>query len=159
MREGLSFVIAGASAVKVITAYLRIERRRAPLLKRLRSLNVVVAVDDERGTTGQSPPRGIDNRMAARGNDANLCQADAAQVIGQPVGALFQIIRMLWLRTDGRKAEKRFQFVDKPGPMSASIVESVMRIQGSPQFDWALVFVEASSSRFVRRRQAAMNML
>ncbi len=45
MSEELSFVVAGASAIQVVTTYLRFERRSAPLGKRVCGLHVVMAVD------------------------------------------------------------------------------------------------------------------
>ena len=71
--------------------------------------------------------------LALRQKYFHALQANAPQVIGQPVGTLLQIIRMLGLGTDAWKTEKLFKLRDKLCPASTSIAESAIRIQSSPQ--------------------------
>ena len=62
-RHVVRLAVAGAARVDLAIADGRLERRRLPLLERVRGLDVVVAVDEERGRPLGSGPLGVDGRV------------------------------------------------------------------------------------------------
>src|SRR5438270_11735273 len=56
VEKELAFVVDGAARENLSFAHRRLERRCRPKVERLRRLNLVVAVDQPRGTPGPLPP-------------------------------------------------------------------------------------------------------
>ena len=64
VRKHLAFVVGGATGVEVAVADGRLEGGADPLVDRVGRLDVVVAVDQRDGGTGDRGGLGVDQRMA-----------------------------------------------------------------------------------------------
>ena len=86
VHEELALVVAGAARVDPLVLVARLERRADPLLERVGRLDVVVAVDEDRGgvVAGVQPLRG-DDRMRRRLVDLGPLDADARQLGHDPL--------------------------------------------------------------------------
>jgi hypothetical protein len=89
------------------------ERRRLPLVERLSGLDIVVRIAKRSGLSGSMQPVGVNQRMATRGNDLDVLEADALEVICDDVGGLEDVGLVLLGGADTGDAEKRFEFVDE----------------------------------------------
>jgi hypothetical protein len=113
VTEELSFIVGRAAGVEVESFYRRSKGRSVPFRNGLSRQDIVMPIDDHRGTIRSTHPGGIDNRIAARWDYLDPLKADALQVPRQPVSALFCIEAPLRLRADAGKAQKFFQLRDE----------------------------------------------
>ena len=75
-NQRLAFVVAGAAGEDIVAADFGFKGRGFPEFERVRRLDVVVAVEEERGLAGGAGEFGIDQRVAVfRFNESRLGQA------------------------------------------------------------------------------------
>ena len=122
VRKKLSFIVTGAAGVKVVVLEDRSERWRAPFSQGLSRKNIIVAIDNQRGTAGSAPPRGIHDRIAPGRNDTNAIQASASEMPRQPGRATPDVGCARRLRTNARKAKKFLGFGNELRTMDAGVV-------------------------------------
>jgi hypothetical protein len=91
MREELSLVVTGSSAIKPAILDDRIEGRMPPLIERLDRLDIVVPVNENCGTARDVPRCCVNDWMKACGNNANLVQAYFFEVPRKPRCAILKI--------------------------------------------------------------------
>src|SRR5262249_51190843 len=123
MGEHLPFIIRRSSPVQIIASYRGLKRRRVPLRKRVRGLDVVMTVDEHRGPLGRTPPVGVDNRMGGSGNALHLLHPNAPQLLRQPLCAAPHVACALRLRTHAGETDKIHQLCYKTWMIGVSTGE------------------------------------
>ena len=106
-RHEVALVVRDAPAEEEATALRRLERRRLPLVERIRRLDVVVVVDEERA--GPATRLTDDRRRAAVGAKSLSPDARAARTFEDERGGVLDADP---LRGDGRLSNQGLQLVD-----------------------------------------------
>ena len=81
MQVHLALVVGGAASVDPSVLDARLERWSHPQIEGIDRLDVVVAVDDDRGRALRMQPIGVDHRVAAGGGDVDVLEADLADAL------------------------------------------------------------------------------
>src|SRR5262245_15151379 len=122
VSEVLAFIITRAASVESLPFDARLERRRFPQLKWLGGLNVVVPINHEVLSAAASRGLSEDDGMAGR-FDQTRAQADLIAMVGQPLGAGFQIRFVLRLSGDTGKTDVVAQFLYEAMLVFLEVVE------------------------------------
>src|SRR5262245_58917806 len=123
----LSLVVARASPIDVVSADNGIEGWRAPFRERFGRLDVVVAINENRGSSRCSVPAvGADDWVAVGRYYLYVFQTYTLQVVRQPCRAFRQIFRVLGLCTDTGKADELCQLRQKACTLALIISESTI---------------------------------
>ena len=93
VHEDLALVVGRAARVDLAVADRRLERRRHPEIQRIDRLHVVVAVEQDRRRVRRAEPVAVDDRIARRVDETDVLQADAAHLVGAPLGAALHVGR------------------------------------------------------------------
>ena len=112
VREDLAFVIRRAPGVDATVFQARLEWGRGPFRQRVRGLDVVVAVDQDRPAVRARFVAGEDDRMAARGADFRA-ESHAGELVGQPFRAGIDVRRVMEVGGNAREAEKLEEIVKR----------------------------------------------
>ena len=113
-REDLALVVGDAARVEAAVAHLGLERRRGPELVRRRGLDVVVAVDEDGRRALGVEPLAVDDRVAARLEQADALEADPLEVAEEPPRSGVHVGGVLGRGADARDAQELAQLVDVP---------------------------------------------
>jgi len=113
LHPQLALVVDCAAGVDVLVALGRLERRRDPLVQRLRRLDVIMRVAQDRGLAGRVQPVGVDQRMALGRNDLHVLHADAAQTIGDKIRRAADVVFVLGRGAHAGDAKQVLQFTQK----------------------------------------------
>jgi len=81
VTKELAFVVRGAAGMDIAVLERRGERRSFPSAQGFAWDDVIVAVDDQRGTAWGTQPLGVDDGISAIRNNANPIEADGLQVV------------------------------------------------------------------------------
>jgi hypothetical protein len=85
MGQHLPFVVGRPAGVDLAVADIWLKRRRRPFLKRVRRLDVVVAVDERHRRPGNGGRLGVNDRMAIRFDQVDG-EAQLRQMVAKPLG-------------------------------------------------------------------------
>src|SRR5664280_1212908 len=77
-------------------------------------LHVEVRVTQRRGLARGVQPVRINQGMALRGNDLDMLEADALQIVGHHFGSFADVVFVLFGGADAGDAKQIFQLVEKP---------------------------------------------
>ena len=102
----LALVVGGAAREDAPVLDARLEGRPHPLVEGVDRLDVVVAVDDDRGRAVGVEPVGVDDRMAARLGDLDVLQADGSHALREPLGTGADIVTVGAEHPDGGDAQE-----------------------------------------------------
>ena len=106
MHVQLALVVGGATPDDASVAHERLERGRLPQLDRVDRLDVVMAVDEDRGRALGVEPVRVDDRVAPRRRDVDMLEADPAPLGGDPLGRATNVRRVLGQGRDRRDPEQ-----------------------------------------------------
>ena len=126
VHEDLALVVGGAARVDLAVADRRLERRRLPQLERIDRLHVVVAVEQDRRRALGAEPVAVDDGIARRLDQPDVLQADAAHLVGGPLGAAPDVGRVLRQRADAGDREVVLEFVDVAIAVGVDEVDDVV---------------------------------
>ena len=119
--EQLALVVGSAAADEAVADSSRPERGRDPRAERIRRLNVVVPIDeDRRRVSAPAPPRNHD-RVAGRRYGGCVRETDAAEGRREPVGARADVASMRRLCTDARELDEAGERVRESRHVPASV--------------------------------------
>ena len=113
LHPELALVVDRAARVDVLIALGRLEWRSVPLVQRLGRLHVIVRIAQRRRLARGVQPVGVNQRMALGGNDLDILEADALQIVGHHLGGLADIVFVLFGGADAGDAKQIFQLVEK----------------------------------------------
>ena len=101
MDEDLPLVVTRPPGVDAAVLVPGVEGGPDPLLERVRGLDVVVAVDQDRGAVRAGvEPLGRDDRVAARLVRCDLLEADAGQLAHDPLRRALHLACLGWIGAD-----------------------------------------------------------
>ena len=106
VHEHLALVVGRAARVDLAVADRRLEGRRLPQVERIDRLHVVVPVKQNRRRLRRAEPVAVDDRIARRLDEADVLQADAAHLVGAPLGAALHVAGVLGQRADARNRQE-----------------------------------------------------
>ena len=143
VRKDLALIVRCAARENVAVLQDRLERRRIPKLQWIWWLHIVMAVNQNCAPPGLVFVARPDNWVAFRGYELRL-QADAVQLLHQPVCALAQLLLVLIIGRNTWKPQERiilFEIIvahgqkSKPGLLQTSTTQrtpSNCRVGASP---------------------------
>src|ERR1041385_3963453 len=120
--ENLAFVIRRAARKNISVFQNRLERRRIPKLKRIGRLHVVVPVNQNRRTPLSMLVARPNDRVARGCNQLRL-QADTGQLFNQPVRAFAYSFRIIVVRGNAWKPQKRIEILEMTGAHGCTLAE------------------------------------
>ena len=138
--EELAFVIGGAAAMEIVVPDDGRKRRVPPLVPGFTGKDVVVAVDNEGGAACSVQPRGVDDRVAGGGNDANTVQPYLLQMPGKPTGTTLDVALAFRLRANAGKADEFLKFGDELLAPGASVAQRSRDLHNSWPRDCGAIF-------------------
>lgn len=109
--ERLTFVIAGAAGVDVVVLDDGFKGRRVPEVEGVDGLDVVVAVEEERGLAGGEEGLGVDEGVAAGGFD-ELDVGEDREFSGDPFGGAMDVDGVGGVGGDAGDAQEFDQLVE-----------------------------------------------
>src|SRR5207302_5144579 len=139
----LALIVRCASGKNIAVLQNRLERRRIPQLQGIGRLHVIMSVDQYCAASGLMFVSRPNNWVAFRGYELRL-QADAVQLLHQPVCALAQLLLVLIIGRNTWKPQERiilFEIIvahgqkSKPGLLQTSTTQrtpSNCRVGASP---------------------------
>ncbi len=112
VHEDLALVVGRAARVDLAVADRGLERRRFPQVHRIDRLHVVVAVEEDGRRAFRAQPVAVDDRIAWRVDQAHVAEADAAHLVGGPLGAAADVGGVLRQRADAGNREILLELFD-----------------------------------------------
>jgi len=106
---GLALVVRRSARVDVVVANGRLERRRFPFVQRVRRLNVVMAIKQERRFPRSAQPLGVYQRIPLSFDELRLIEAGFRQLVADELGRLLNVRLVFGERTDARNAKERLE--------------------------------------------------
>ena len=97
MAKQLSFIVAAATSVEIVSHDDWNERGRSPFAERPSGQNIVVPVDKQRWAATSALPFAENNRVPAGVDDSNMIKSSLLQMTSEPARALSHIIGALRL--------------------------------------------------------------
>ena len=126
VHEDLALVVGRAARVDLAVADGRFKRRRLPQLDRIDRLDVVVAVEEDRRRTFGAQPVAVDDGVAGRFDEPDVVEADAAHLLGRPLGAAPDVAGVLRQGADARNREVGLQLLDVAVTVRVDEVDDVV---------------------------------
>ena len=123
VHEHLALVVTrtpgkdGALGMQFRLADDRLERRGSPEIERIRRLDVVVSIDEDRRQGRVHNPLPVHDRIAGGLHDLHTVGPRLAQVICHGFRAADHVFLVGWVGTDGRNAEQVEQLIEKAVPV------------------------------------------
>ena len=111
--EDLALVVGGATGEQAAAAHGRLERRRLPLVERVRRLHVVVPVDEQGRRAGHFRPHTPHDGMRFARDELHLAAAEAPQLAGHPFRGRPAIGVVRGKRRDRGDAEESGELVEQ----------------------------------------------
>ena len=134
MGQVLPFVVAGSASKQRTACNPRLERRRLPKVHRLGRLHVIMAIYHKmRAAVSLGLGRGrLGNHdgVALRGAKPGV-QADLPAVLDHPLRTRLQVLPMLRLGGDARKAHILAQFINSTGLVLPEVVNYTLHSERS----------------------------
>jgi hypothetical protein len=110
----LALVIGGPAAKEIAVACGGLKSGRRPEVERFRRLDVIVAVEKDRGLAGGLEGFRIDQRMKFGGNDLNRFKPGGCEFVGDPASGALNVGLVLALGAHAGNAQKFAQFREMP---------------------------------------------
>src|SRR5438132_9364897 len=126
VRKNLTFVIGRATRKDISVLQNRIERRRIPQIQRIGRLHVVMSVNQNR-----APPFPMlvarPNDRVPRGWNQFRLQSNTGQFLDQPVSAFAYSLRIIIVRGNAWKPQKRIEIFKITGEHGCTLAKKFIR--------------------------------
>src|SRR5438552_15866547 len=126
VRKNLTFVVGRTAGKDISVLQNRIEWRRIPQLQRIGRLHVVMSVNQNRAPPFPMLVAGPNDRVPRGWNQFRL-QSNTGQFLDQPVGAFAYSLRIIIVRGNAWKPQKRIEIFKMTGAHGCTLAKKSFR--------------------------------